>query len=140
MRRMLLNTILDDFEEICNGLSCCSSPQREVRSSEGLSISEDANNLYIDASLPGVASDQVEITIDPKKRSLSICGEAKLNREDVKYHMKSKQQHCYAIPLSNEIEIDTKIEAVSRDGIISITLPKNKGHKPLKIDVKTDVA
>ncbi len=140
MRRMFVNHILDDFEEICNGLTCCSSPQRTERSSDGLSISEDSENLYIDASLPGVSPEDVDITIDPKKRSLSICGESKKERESVKYHMKSKGQYCYAIPLSNEVDIETKVEAVSRDGIISITLPKNKGHKPLKVDVKTDVA
>lgn len=98
----------------------------EARSCDGLSISEDEERFYIDALLPGVKSEEIKVTLDPQTRYLSICGEAKQ-----KYH------YNYEIPLSNDISFDNPIDAVSRDGILSITLSKNRGHKPLKIEVKS---
>ncbi len=135
MRRRHLPNIFEDLDEFCNAFSgCCSGPSCQ-KSTEGLSISEDEERLYIDAPLPGTKPEEVEVTIDQKKRQLQICGKNQNERENVKYHMKGSQCYCYEIPLSNEIDLDSKVEAVSKDGILRLTLPKNKGHKPLKVDV-----
>ena len=66
-----LPTIFDDFNEFFNAFNGCSSPDCcKNPCSEGISISEDEEKLYIDAALPGVKSDEVEVTLDPKKRHL----------------------------------------------------------------------
>ena len=134
MRNSNLIHILKDFDEIFNTFNtgeCCTSSCYE-----GLSISEDKERLYIDAELPGVQPEDVEVTVEPKERKLLIKGKSKAAREDVHYHLKQKAKCCYQIPLSNEIDIESKVEAVSKDGILSITLSKNRGHKPLRVDVK----
>ncbi|MDN3506167.1 MAG: Hsp20/alpha crystallin family protein [Simkaniaceae bacterium] len=134
MRNSNLIHILKDFDEIFNTFNakeCCSTSYYE-----GLSISEDKEKLYIDAELPGVKPEEVEVTIEPKERKLLIKGKPKEDREDVHYHLKQKAKYCYQIPLSNEVDIESEIEAVSKDGILSITLSKNRGHKPLKVDVR----
>jgi HSP20 family protein len=126
MRKLYLNPILNDFDEIFNTFNqsqCCSTSCYE-----GLSLSEDEEKLYIDAELPGVAPENVEVTVDPKERKLLIKGQPKAERENVDYHVRQKRKCCYQIPLSNDIDIESAVEAVSKDGILSITLAKNRGH------------
>lgn len=137
MKRSFL-PIFDDFNELYNALNtgCCSGRGHCQTSKEGLSISEDEQRLYIDVPMPGVKSDEVSVTLDPKRRVLTLCGEANLERENVKYHIKGSHCHCFEIPFSNEIDLEGQIEAVSKDGILSVSLPKTKSHQPKKIEVK----
>lgn len=137
MTRSLLTNFFEDLDEYytsmskCNSRNCCST-----QTNRGITISEDSQNIYIDAPVPGANSEDVDVTFDPKSRHLIIRGESKLSRENVKYHLKGQNCFCYEIPLSNEIEIDPKIDAVCKNGILSLTLPKSQSNKPLKIDVK----
>lgn len=125
---------LNKFYTVMNG--CCQD-QCQSTACEGLAISEDEEHLYIDAPLPGVKSDEIKVTLDPRTRHLLISGEGKQERCNVKYHLKNCLNYSYEIPLSNEINLENAIDAVSKDGILSITLSKNRGHKPLKIEVKS---
>lgn len=137
MRRTFL-PVLDNFDELYNALNsgCCGGGGHCQTSNEGISISEDENKLYIDAPMPGVKSDEVSLTLDPKRRVLSLCGEANIERENVKYHVKGSHCHCYEIPLSNEIDMEGAVDAIAKEGILTIALPKSKSHKPKKIEVK----
>jgi len=126
-----LNKFYTVFNSCCDDRcstsdSCC----------EGLSISEDDEKLYIDASLPGVKSDEIDVSVDPKSRHLLIKGKGCNERQNAKYLLKDRLKYNYEIPLSEEINLEHPIDAVSKDGILSITLAKNRGHKPLKVDVK----
>ncbi|NGX39359.1 MAG: hypothetical protein KR126chlam1_00685 [Chlamydiae bacterium] len=145
MRQRYNPNIFDDLEAFVHSFGrcctdenseCCTEKSCKSYSSNGLSISEDEQTLYIDAPVPGLQSDQVKVTLDPRKRHLSICGGGKHDRENVKYHVKGSRRYCYEVPLSDEIDLDAKIEARSKNGILSIALPKNKRNKPLNIDVQ----
>ena len=138
MKQNFLPNIFDDLNQFYRLFTAdeCHSSQDCRGSLRGLSLSEDEQKLYIDAHLPGVKSEEVEVILDPKKRSLKIQGEGNLGREHVQYHIKSSQSYCYEIPLSNEIDLDTPIEAISKNGVLSITLLKNKSNQPQKIEVR----
>lgn len=126
---------LNKFYTVFN--DCCDDSCRtQSRCCEGLSISEDEERLYVDASIPGVESEKIKVTVDPKSRQLLISGEEKQCRQNVKYLLKDCQKFNYQVPLSSEINLDSPIEAVSKDGILSITLSKNRSHKPLKVEVR----
>jgi HSP20 family molecular chaperone IbpA len=115
----------------------CCTEQCGSNACEGLAMSEDEEHFYIDAPMPGVKSEEIKVTLDPRNRHLFISGENKQERNNVKYHLRNCLNYNYEIPLSNEVNLEHAIEAVSKDGILSITLSKNRGHKPLKIDVKS---
>lgn len=138
MRKVYLPNIFDDINEFYHAVNnCCSSSQcQKPTHQEKLFLSEDEGKLYIDAHLPGVKPDEVAVTVDPKKRQLTIRGEGKIERENVKYHLKGAQSFFYEIPLSHEIDLDAEISAISKDGILSVAIPKNHRHKPLTIPVK----
>lgn len=126
---------LNKFYTVMNG--CCQENCCESSACQGLAMSEDEEHFYIDAPMPGVKSEEIKVTLDPRSRQLYISGENKQERNNVKYHLKNCLNYNYEIPLSNEVNLEHEIEAVSKDGILSITLSKNRGHKPLKIDVKS---
>lgn len=124
------------FDHLNQFYSCCSE-QCGTNTCDGLAMSEDEEHFYIDAPMPGVKSEEIKVTVDPRSRHLFISGENKQERNNVKYHLRNCLNYNYEIPLSNEVNLEHAIEAVSKDGILSITLSKNRGHKPLKIDVKS---
>lgn len=131
-RNFYFPTIFDELDALCTALpsGCC-----ESNKPKGLFVSEDQEHLYIDAQLPGVDPKDVEVTLNPQEKTLTISGKGTIKRDNVNWHQKGSTSFRYEIPLSNEINLDTKVEAVSRHGVLSVTLTKNKGHKPLKIDV-----
>jgi len=139
MRRRYLPTLFDELDALCTALptGCCTDCGCE-RKNEGLSISEDSKHLFIDAPIPGVDPKEVDVTINPSERRMIISAEGKTDRENVNWHLKGSRKFRYEIPLSNEIDLEAKVEAVSRNGVLNITLAKNKGHKPLRIDVQVD--
>lgn len=139
MRRQYFPTLFDQFDALCTALpsGCCSDGCCSTQA-EGLSVSENEGHLFIDAHMPGVDPKAIDVTLNPKERKLVINGKGNISRENVSWHLKGGSEFRYEIPVSNEIDLDGKVEAVSRNGILSVTLTKNKGHKPLKVDVRVD--
>lgn len=135
MTRLLLSNLFEDLDEYPTFFnkhksnSCC-----ESQNSRGLSISEDNHKIYIEAPVPGVKPEDIEVTLDPKSRKLLIHAEVKEQRE-VKYHIRGQKSFYYELPLSNEMKSD-KINAICKDGVLHIDLEKSPANKPLKIDVK----
>ena len=80
-----------------------------------------------------------DIDISVYGNTLTISGEKKEAREDQSdgfYHVES----CYGsfrreVTLPADVEED-KIEAVCKDGVLSITLPKAEKSKAVKVKVK----
>lgn len=124
--KALLPCIFEEFNEMLRG-ECCSS---------GLTISEDEKKVYIEAAVPGVKSEDIEVTLDQEKRSLKICGRSKLKRENARYHLKSSDRFCYEIPLAGGVDFSRSIEANCKDGILTVELTKHQAPQPLKIVVK----
>lgn len=113
--------------------SCCAVPRNQSR---GISLSEDENKFYIDVLLPGVKPEEVEVTLDPKEQKLTVRGEAKDGRENVKYHLKGANSFFYEVPLTNDVDFDAAVQAVAKDGVLMVSLSKTKSQKPVKIDVR----
>ncbi len=123
MRALLPNL----FEELSG---CCNNAQG------AFSISEDEKQFYFDLPVPGVDAKDIEVVVDQEKRTLKIRAQAKQKRENVQYHLKGACRFFYEVPLSNAIDTTAPIEAICKDGILSVALPKSRAHNPLKIEVK----
>lgn len=136
MRRNYLSQIFNDFEEFYNAFNNTCGASCKNNHLNRVSISEDEEHVYVDAQLPGIPKENIEVTIDPKERKLLICGKNSKSRENVNYHMQMQGNYCYEIPLSNEIDVEGKIDATSKEGILSVALDKNQTQKPMRIDVK----
>lgn len=100
----------------------------------GLSISEDDKNVYVEASVPGIDPKDVEVTFS--KGLLTIRGEKKEEEKGKTFHRKATKTFFYRVTPS---EIDTKEEpqATCKNGVMTVTFAKVPEAKPKKIAVKT---
>lgn len=102
-----------------------------------LNLTEDTNNYYIRAELPGIKGDNLDIQVTGQ--SLSISGERKIPAEDkdVKYHRREREAGKFSriINLPGDVTSD-KVEAGLRNGILTVIIPKAEKAKPRQITVK----
>lgn len=107
-----------------------------IGSPSGLSISEDDNNVYVDAAMPGINPSDVEITFD--KGTLWIKGEGVEKEEDKakKFYRKATSSFSYRITVPGDVDLTKDPEAVSENGVMKIKFAKSPQTKPKKINVR----
>ena len=101
-----------------------------------INLTEDKDNYYVRAELPGVKGE--ELDIQKKKKNLAVSGERKIaaEEESAKYHRKEREAGTFSrmIGLPGEINSD-KVEAKMENGILSIVVSKAEIAKPKQINV-----
>ncbi|MEJ5366001.1 MAG: Hsp20/alpha crystallin family protein [Desulfosoma sp.] len=103
-----------------------------------LNVSEDKDNLYVRAELPGINPGDIEISVEGD--TLTLRGERKSAEvgENVSYHRREREFGRFRRSLTLPTRINTdKVEAVFKNGILRITLPKAEEVRPKQIAVKT---
>jgi len=104
-----------------------------------MNVTEDINNFYIRAELPGIKATELDISVTGD--SFSISGERKIPEEqsNSKYHRRERESGSFNRILNLPSPIDTnKVQASSSDGILKVTLPKSEAAKPKQIAVSGD--
>jgi HSP20 family protein len=125
MDRLIENTLTDD---------------RSVTSEWGLPLDvvEDENEYVVKASLPGVKSDDLEITYN--KGMLTIKGEIKDESESTKgqYHLRERRYGTFSRSISLPSTVKAEdIQAEFKDGILALKLPKAEEVKPKRIPIQS---
>lgn len=102
-----------------------------------LSIWEDEQSIYVEAELPGVSQDHVEVFV--QNGSLRLRGERKLPGEErcYWYNERTFGQFERVISLSEMVDPDN-IEAEMRSGILSIKLVKKPEARQKKVLIKSE--
>lgn len=102
-----------------------------------VNFSEDSANVYIEALIPGVNPQDVDLSV--LRNTVTISGERKafVEQKGQIVHRSELGSGKFSRTLELPVDIDPeKIGARSRDGIMLITLPKAEHAKPKKIDIK----
>ncbi len=102
-----------------------------------VNLTEDSDNYYIRAELPGMKADELNISVTGN--GVSIAGERKISAEDdnVRYHRRERDAGTFSrmIGLPGEVNPD-KVDAAFKDGILTVTVPKAEKAKPKQITIK----
>ncbi len=102
-----------------------------------LDVIEDEDAFVVKASVPGVASEEIDVTLT--ENVLTIKGETTADREidEQRYHVRERRWGSFyrSVTLPVTVEAD-KIEAHSENGVLTLRLPKAEAVKPKKIAVK----
>jgi len=106
----------------------------EESQSMGLSISEDKKHVFVEASLPGILSDNIELSFDNGR--LSIEGQKKEEEKDRNYHKRASSSFYYSTAIPSYIDEKKEPEATYKDGIMTVKFFKN-GKKKKTIPIKT---
>lgn len=101
-----------------------------------LNITEDKENYYIRAELPGINSEEIDIQLNG--RSLTISGERKTERseENVKYHRKERDAGKFSrgVTLPSDINGEN-VGARMVNGLLTVKVGKAEIAKPRKISI-----
>jgi HSP20 family protein len=103
-----------------------------------MNITQDNDNFYVRAEVPGIKPE--ELTISAIRNHVSLAGKREIQREQdrVSYHRKERAEGSFnrTVALPTEINAD-KVDARYVDGILTLTLPKAEETKPRQIKVRT---
>jgi len=103
-----------------------------------MNITQDGDNFYVRAEVPGVKAN--ELSISAVKNRLSVAGKRAIPQEHerVSYHRRERAEGAFNRAITLPTDLDTeRVEARYADGILTLTLPKAAAAKPKQITVKT---
>lgn len=109
---------------------------RGMISSTDLSVWEEKEDVVVEAPLPGIKPEEVELNFE--KGTLTIRADRKEESEDKnkKYFHKSSSSFVYRLTIPGELDESVEPEAKLSDGILKIRFKKQKKTLPKKIHVK----
>ena len=100
-------------------------------------VSEDENAIVVKAEVPGCKADDIDISIHGNM--LSISGEKKQEQEKKEkgyYHLE-RSYGSFRRDIHLPADVDPgKIDAVCKDGVLTVTLPKSEKTKAVKVRIK----
>jgi HSP20 family protein len=103
-----------------------------------VNVTQDEENLYVRAELPGVKSDDLSLSVVGSKVTISGKRELPAEVEGVSYHRREREGGSF----SRSIELPTpfnrdKVDARFENGLLTVMLPLAEETKPRQIPVKT---
>ena len=103
--------------------------------SSGLSVSEDEKHVYVEASVPGVDPDKIEVSYE--KGVLWIRGQQEQEKgDDRKFYRKASSSFSYRMAIPGNVDENKDPEATYKNGIMKVTFNKVPEPQPKKIAVK----
>lgn len=102
----------------------------------GINLWEDGDHAYVEAELPGLGMEDLEIYVTGNE--LTISGERRIAApEGASDQRRERASGRFTRTLTLPWEIDAdRVEAALRDGVLTVTLPKCESCKPRKVEVK----
>lgn len=100
-------------------------------------IKEDEKEFLITAELPGVAKENVKVSVD--NGILTLQGERRLEKDEKneKYHRVERSYGSFTRSFTLPEGTDgTKVSADHKDGVLSVHVPKCAEAKPRTVEVK----
>jgi len=102
-----------------------------------IDVAEEEDAIIVRAEVPGCKAEDIDISI--YGNTLTISGEKKLTEEKKEkgyYHVESTYgSFRREVTLPTDVE-QGKIDAICKDGVLNITLPKAEQAKAVKVKVK----
>lgn len=104
----------------------------------GLGISEDKDFIIVEAALPGLSPEEIEVTFE--KGVLWIKGEKKEEMEDKKrnYYRKASKSFSYHVDIPGEVDLSQDPVAEYKHGMMTVRFKKSEKHsaRQIKVHVK----
>lgn len=104
-----------------------------------LNLREDAENLYLSAELPGVAPEDIELSVQGD--SLTLRGERRILEADKKlnYHRRERDAGYFRRVINLPVRVDSgQVQATVRNGLLMVTMPKAAEAKAHQITIKAE--
>lgn len=104
-----------------------------------VNLSQDEQNLYAEAELPGVSPENLEITATGDTLTIKGSRTASRHERTTSVIRAERVSGSFERTMTLPVEVDAeRVSATLRDGVLTITLPKAQAVLPRKIPVSTD--
>ncbi len=132
-----LGRLSRDLDRLSRNLFPGRAPARTAGVFPAVNVSEDKDNVYVRAELPGVPPEQLDISVEGD--TLSLHGERKPTDmgKEISVHRRERDFGFFRrqVTLPTRIVPDS-VKASVKSGVLSITLPKAPEVKPRQINVQ----
>ena len=106
-----------------------------------LDVAEKPDEFVVKASLPGINTDDLEITYNDNLLTIrgEVKGESEDKDENTHYHIRERWSGSFSrtVSLPSTVKADA-IQASYEAGVLTLHLPKREEVKPRRIVVKTE--
>jgi HSP20 family protein len=120
-----LFTVVDDYQE------------EKGHFQTGVSLYEDKDHIYVELAVPGLASEDIQISFE--KGILWVKGESKKEQDkekkEIKYHYVSSKSFSYRIPLPTKADDNQTPKAKLKNGLLTVAFEKAKALRPQQIQI-----
>jgi len=108
------------------------------RSFPALNLWEEGDDLCVEAEVPGLGMDQIDVHIAANE--LTIKGERQpMEGENLSYHRQERGTGTFSRSITLPLEVDPdRVRASLKSGVLTITLPKGAEARTRKISVQTE--
>lgn len=113
-------------------------PPQTARMFPALNVWEREGELYVEAELPGIRGDDLDISVVGKQLTIRGRRPDFQLEEGVSFHRRERGVGEFLRVLELPLDVDPDaVQAKLADGVLLITLPKAEAAKPRKIEVKS---
>jgi HSP20 family protein len=114
------------------------SAESEVLRRVPVEIQESDNQLIVRAELPGFNANEIQVSVEPRR--ISISGKVEMaaepKAEKTVYTDRRPNRFCRLLDLPAEVD-PTQAAARLKHGILELTLPKVAASKVIQVEVKS---
>lgn len=129
-----MDQILSDFFQ--TGLSEVRRTFNEAQSQIPINVSETGDAYILEAELPGVSEDELELIVEGKEITLKVNPKKTETSAENKFYRKERFAGARSRVLRLPVQLDTeKVEANLKDGVLTVQLAKAETAKAKKIQV-----
>lgn len=140
-RRDPMTVLWGDLNRLQNEMTRLFSGEtpRASRSGSGITVWTDETNVYAETDLPGVLADKLDVTVK-EGNILTIQAEREApSHADAVWHRQErpfgKLHRVVTLPVMVDAD---RVEAVLKNGVLRLTLPKSASAQPHKITIKSE--
>ena len=102
-----------------------------------MNITQDADNFYARAELPGIKASELELSTIGKQLTLSGQRKISTDRPGASYHRRERGEGSFSRTVTLPTDVQSEqVSARYLDGILTVTLPKAEEAKPRQISVQ----
>jgi HSP20 family protein len=134
----MVGNILDDFFAPFIPRSSLSSWQSDALSSPRLNVIETENGFEVEAELPGIAKDDIKVSVDNHRVSIEAESKQQSEKKDgerVIYAERSARKFARTFTLPVEVD-DANAKAKFENGILTLSLPKKESAQVKRLSIQ----
>jgi len=127
-----MDRLFDDFF----GSPTTNHQQNSVNWGIPVDVREDQNSYRIEATMPGVSPENIDISINGNVLTVSAQTNSSQDKGDERYHIRERRfgRFSRTITLPQDINSDA-VQADYENGVLTLQVPKSEEAKPRRISV-----